>query len=77
MTKFKRLKSEARETATLRGHDLYPFKTALALAKGWIAIAHCKKCDFIAVVNTHPAPNGVEISGGCVAVTCPNKKEQL
>lgn len=72
MTRFERLKREARETATARGHELGRF---LPMGEGQrkghrAAFARCGACGMGVTVETKPPPNGIEIGGEAVALTC-------
>lgn len=64
-----RLKREARTAAMWRGHNLGRFVTATATR----AYATCQNegCTAGVSVDTHPAPNGIDIGGDAVAVGCP------
>jgi len=68
VTRFRRLKMEAHEAATWRGHSLSLFKTERA---GRQAYATCGNCPALVAVNTHPMPNGIDVGGAAVALTCP------
>lgn len=67
MHKIDSLKQEARNTATWRGHTMSHYVT---LQRGRQAVSHCLKCGAQVVVNTHPAPNDIDIGGRAVAVGC-------
>jgi len=66
MRKINSLKADARATATWRGHDLFRFETL----SNTTACAMCKKCGMEVFVDANPAPNGIDISGQAVALTC-------
>ena len=66
-TKDTRLKREARAAAKGRGHDMTPFR---AVPSRRIYDAHCRTCRASMTVEPWPAPNGIEISGGAVALQC-------
>jgi hypothetical protein len=75
MTKYERLRKEAKETAEgFRGHKLTTFTIHKAMfsdgRKKIIAIAECKKCGKYVVVRTHPLPNEIEIGGAALALGC-------
>jgi len=76
--KAQRLKKEAREAATWRGHDLGRFEPSKFWTRGdrFVATAYCKapSCEAQVTVNTHPAPNQTDIMGDAVAVGCPTKE---
>jgi hypothetical protein len=67
MSTLRRLKDEARNTATWRGHDMARFR---ALTPGRSAESRCKKCHRTVHVDTKPAPNGIDIGGEAVALNC-------
>lgn len=77
-TKAAKLKKEAREAATWRGHDLGRFETSGFWTAGdrFVATAECKTpgCDAQVTVNTNPAPNQIDIMGDAVAVGCPHRE---
>lgn len=68
MASLRSLKREARESATWRGHKLRPFVT---YHDGKVATATCRDCPVSVTVNTHPAPNEIDIGGDAVAINCP------
>lgn len=69
MKKITRLKKEAHESATWRGHEI-----------DWGHIYHgegrslragsCRKCGRAVMVNTNPPPNGIDIGGEAIALDC-------
>lgn len=64
MRKIERLKHEARESATWRGHSLSRF------SRGYYgASAECK-CGCSVSVSDKPPANGCEIMGDAVAINC-------
>jgi len=65
------LKTEAREAATSRGHELSIF--IRLSARRYFAI--CTKCSGRVYINSAPMPNEIEISGEPVAAGCSGKKE--
>ena len=66
-----KLKREGKGTAKWRGHNLSTFKTITKAGTNIImAEARCKKCNRIVIVNTHPAPNEIDIGGSAVAMNC-------
>lgn len=69
MTKLQRLKNEAIESCNWRGHTMKRFKMHDFFNQS-IAYSHCKKCDIQVVVNTHPMPNQIDISGEAVSLNC-------
>lgn len=62
------LKRQARDTAQFRGHILGNFKNSYNSKTR--AMAVCKECWHTVIVDTKPAPNGIDISGEVVAVHC-------
>ncbi len=66
MTKLRRLKNEARESAYSREHPLGNFQTDDATT----ATAECPECGAYVQVRTDPRPNEIEIGGNAVAVNC-------
>jgi len=76
MTKLERLKAEARETATLRGHVLGRFKTSVITPEGGKgeerpgAVAVCEVCAAFVVVDPNPPPGEPEIIGQAVDGDC-------
>ena len=76
MTKMRRLKVEARETATLRGHVLSRFKTSVITPEGGKgeerpgAVAVCDICAAFVVVDPNPPPGEPEILGQAVDEDC-------
>lgn len=67
MRKLTRLIHEAEATARLRGHSLSMFR---ALVPKVSAEASCNRCKATVVVDTKPAPNGIDIGGEAVAINC-------
>ena len=66
MTKLDKLKKEARQSATRRGHKLCPFNE---LSEGTV-YAFCETCGKEVFVKEHPFPNEVDIDGEAVALNC-------
>lgn len=67
----RRLRREAMESATWRGHQMGRWEIILGGGTG----AHrqqatCKKCGKQVVVDTNPPPNGIDIGGEAVALGC-------
>ena len=67
MTRYERLKQEARDSAIHRGHDMTNFRDT---GTGIDAFAHCRRCDATAVVHAEPFVNEIEIHGVALAVNC-------
>ena len=68
MTKEKRLKKEAMESAQWRGHKF---------SGKWdkhdrlpIFMRECIVCAAFVAVDLSPAPNGIDIGGSAVAINC-------
>ncbi len=82
MTKLDRLKAEARETATLRGHRLGKFQAAAI--SGEIAsedqrpgaTAVCEICGALVVVDPAPPPGEPEVLGEGVNRDCTGIEEE-
>lgn len=73
MTKLKRLKKETLETCKFRKHKMGRFVSynpCFGFTSLTTAYAHCKICDKQVVVCTKPLPNGIEIGGEAVALSC-------
>lgn len=71
--RLERLKREARDAATWRGHRLTPFRTWAwrdATTRPTRAHADCRDCGRGVTVDVAPAPNGIDIGGAAVAVNC-------
>ena len=68
MPTLRTLKQDARETATWRGHSLSNFR-AFDL-DGPAAFAECCNCKAWVQVETHPAPNSIDIGGPALGLNC-------
>jgi len=66
MTKEARLKREAREGATWRGHKMTPFQP-YSPGKFY---SGCVRCGRSVSVTLRPLPNEIDIAGEAVAVGC-------
>jgi len=71
--KLESLKREAAQAAQFRGHKLgawadYPDDTAHA---------DCEVCDRRVVVDASPPPNGIDIAGSAVAVSCSERRIRI
>jgi hypothetical protein len=69
------LKVEARIACEARGHDMKYFDTLarpnpLMGIQGTVARTHCRKCGREVQVETHPAPNSIDIGGEALAINC-------
>jgi len=68
MTKMECLQAKALKATDFRGHDMGDF-----VNHPWrsdVSYAHCKKCDKQVVVDCSPPPNGIDIGGEAVALSC-------
>lgn len=76
MTKMERLKAEARETATLRGHKLGRFRPSVItpeFGKGEerpAEVAVCEICAALVVVDPDPPPGEPKVLGEGVNRDC-------
>ena len=76
MTKLERLKAEARETATLRGHMLGRFKASVITPESGkgverpAAVAYCDICADFVVVAPDPPQGEPEIRGQAMDGDC-------
>lgn len=78
MRKVERLKSEAREAAHKRGHQLKPFlRDPLKDTSRKVYSTVCLNCEMGVVVNDRPAPNDIDISGEAVALNCKRDVSKL
>jgi len=70
MTKEKRLKKEAMESAKWRGHKFVgPWLVNDYIShKNYIRV--CSTCEAQVYINTKPAPNEIDIGGSAVAINC-------
>ena len=69
MRTIERLKREAKEAATWRGHELGKFKRH-EWRTSHCATAECS-CGAIVTVNSRPMPNEIDICGDAVALNHP------
>jgi hypothetical protein len=70
MTRAARLRREAKQAATWRGHDMARF-VRVDVADGratWDSV--CRKCGKGVQVQPFPAANGIDIGGQAVALGC-------
>lgn len=74
MKKINRLQREALESCKFRGHDMKKFQHRKngRMDGGFaeLSFSVCKKCGMEVHCDTHPAPNGIDISGEAVALHC-------
>jgi hypothetical protein len=75
ITKLKRLKAKARDSASFRGHTLRRFLTTDYSVR-LVAVSTCLHCNAFVSVNTSPRPNQTEIAGEAVALDCKNQIEK-
>lgn len=76
MSTLRSLKQSARESAIGRGHDMTSFKRL----EDHVYESACKVCYAHVYVNTHLAPNDIDITGLAVACNCPaegDNKERI
>lgn len=68
MTRLRRLKVSALESAQWRKHKMGRFYRD----SFWASKRHaeCKACTMSLTVNTNPAPNEIDICGEAVALNC-------
>ena len=66
MTTLERLRISALESCKFRGHSM----TRFASLHSWAKVADCTICGMSVYVNSKPAPNGIDIAGEAVALTC-------
>lgn len=76
MKKIDRLKKEAMGSCRWRQHNMGKFVN-LTYGEGWrdpgpryTASSECSLCGAWVQIDTRPAPDGIEIGGPAVAVTC-------
>ncbi|KKM18488.1 hypothetical protein LCGC14_1665130 [marine sediment metagenome] len=68
---LRRLKREARESCTWRGHSMKPFETVIPNKR---VFSECRNCTGYVQVDTFPPPNGIDIGGDALALNCPIKE---
>lgn len=71
MNTFTKLKQQARESATWRGHDMKRF--TVRDARG--ATSECKVCGMGVQVLVCPQANEIAIGGRAVALNCPSSAQ--
>lgn len=75
MRKIDRLRKEALQSCKARGHVMGRFIHTKAKCNThtfhYFAYAECKECKASVHLETHPAPNSIDIGGAAVAVNCP------
>ncbi len=70
MRKIERLRLEALESCSFRGHKMKRFKRAYNGIAGNCAFTSCMSCGKEVVVCDKPAPNGIDVGGEAVALHC-------
>lgn len=65
-TKVRKLRSEGKRFAEMRGHKVCRF-VSLSPTR---SVASCLKCDSEVYVNASPAPNEIDLSGQALALDC-------
>lgn len=73
MRAIDRLKREAKESCSFRGHTMSRFRRMEFWTK--CAESICTSCGASVHVDAKPAPNGIDIAGEAVALNCPVEKE--
>lgn len=68
MKKIDKLRKEALESCKFRGHTMERFTHLDTIFP--VAVSTCKKCNKYVQINTHPAPNDIDIDGTAVALSC-------
>lgn len=68
---IRRLKEEARQSATNAGHTMGRFRTQSKTPDRTVAEALCLKCGAYVQVDTNPPANGIDIGGDVFGKTCP------
>ncbi len=71
MTKIARLKRQARDGASWRGHSLCRFAKHINAAGNIVYLASCGVCNRHVAVKPNPQPNEIDIGGTAVALNCP------
>lgn len=72
------LRAEALEACEFRGHKMGPFEDDMrthtylgkVIREAYTGTAECIVCGAWVQVETHPWPNGIEVGGPAVAVSC-------
>jgi len=75
MSRRDRLRREAIEAATWRGHQLGKFWTSRY--RPFKATANCLRCCCTVTINTRPEANEIDMAGDAVAVGCRADKGAL
>jgi len=70
MTDLGTLRAQALEATSFRGHDL-TFRTPWHGEYASRQIGECVNCGMEVYLDTRPMPNGIELGGEALALTCP------
>ena len=68
MRTIERLRREALEGCSWRGHHMRPFARLGKTSRNAI----CQTCHMEVVIDSKPAPNGIDIGGEAIALNCCN-----
>jgi hypothetical protein len=71
MVSMRKLRAEARQAATGRGHELKKFSHLYRSPSGFYSVASCRLCMARVRVEPYPAPNSASIWGEAVGLGCP------
>jgi hypothetical protein len=73
MGKLEMLKEKAERSAELRGHTLGPWESNMIFQTKTrtVELSICIHCGEWAEVDTCTVPNGINVGGTAVAVSCP------
>ena len=66
MKKIEKLRKQALEACQFRGHKMQPFSRKY---RHWWG-SKCKICGKGVVINDQPDPNGIDICGEAIALSC-------
>lgn len=79
MRKIDRLRHEALQSCNSRGHTMKRFRYATTSIYSPsipdFGYSECKICKAHVVLDTSPAPNGIDIGGPAVAIGCGDNHE--
>jgi hypothetical protein len=73
-TKLRRLKQEALDGCTWRGHKMGKFYGGKTYESSSGQMSKCKNCSASVTVIPNPMPNQTNIMGDAVALNCPVEK---
>lgn len=71
MTKKRRLRNQATQCASRRGHALARWRHAVEFWGDKYSVSYCTICGAHVQTNQRPAPNEIDIAGEAVATQCP------